>query len=111
MNIGQLRHRIFIELLASTGDDYGASVSTWTSNISAWASINPVRGNEYFSAMQSQAAVTHKITMRYRTLAGTTCIGPGYCRIKFGSRTFDIRSVINPGERNVSLEMMCSEKV
>jgi SPP1 family predicted phage head-tail adaptor len=53
--------------------------------------------------MQTTSEISHKIRIRY--LASVT----PKLRIKFGTRYFDIVSVINPDERNEYLEMMCRE--
>lgn len=111
MRAGELRHSIVIQMATTGRDSYGAATLTWTSGRNTQAAIWPLRGKEYFAAQQVQAGVTHKIRIRYQTLANSTVIGPQH-RIKFGSRYFNIISPpINSDERNIMLEMMCSEEV
>ena len=111
MRAGELRHFVVIDL-KTTGiqDTYGTPSNTWTSNIGTWASIVPFGGREYFNARQAQASETHRITIRHQTLAASTIIGPGYCRLRFESRTFEISSVRNIEERDATIEMLCVEK-
>lgn len=111
MRAGELRHRIIIEKKAEGGNTYGEVTASWSSNIGAWARISPLRGSQFFASKQVQADMSHKITMRYATLAASTAIRPGYCRVKFGDRTFTINSVINVDERNIYLDLMCSEEL
>lgn len=111
MRAGLLRHRIIVEKKSSTANTFGERTVSWTSNRGAWASISPLVGNQLFTAQQVQADITHKIRTRYMTLAASTVIRPGYCRVKYGDRIFTIRSVINPDERNIYLDMICSEEV
>ena len=66
---------------------------------------------EYLEAQQIQALVTHRITIRYKTLAASTEIGPGYCRVNYRDRIFNIHSVINPELRNIYLDLMCTEEI
>lgn len=110
MRAGQLRHRIMIQKKKTSRNSYGEVSVTWMDNMNCWASIEPIRGKEYFSAQQVQAGVTHRITMRHYTLADGTKINPN-CRIKYDDRYFNIQSVINPSERNIMLQLMCIEDI
>ena len=69
------------------------------------ASLEPLRGGEALRALQLEDRVTHRITTRYR--AGITA----KMRIRFKSRLFNIRSVINVEEANRFLEIMAEEGV
>jgi SPP1 family predicted phage head-tail adaptor len=103
-----------VDLKRKTRNAYGEEAIAWTTNVANWADVRPVRGANYFASMQLQSAITHQVTMRYITLGNTTEIRPGYCRVRFGStgqRVLNIISVINPDERNISLELMCAEEV
>lgn len=105
MNPGRLRHKIDIQI-QSINNTYGSQSETWTvflSQISA--SIDPISGKEYFSSNTINPEVTHKIRIRYRT-----GINPKM-RVKFGTRYFDIQSVINFEERNKDLLLMAKEAV
>ena len=111
MRAGELRHPITIQMATTGRDSVGARTATWTSGKNAWAAIWPLRGNEYFASQQLQAGITHKIRIRYQTLANGTAISPEH-RIKFGSRYFNMISPpINTDERNIMLDMMCREEV
>jgi len=69
------------------------------------ASIEPVSGREYFAEQSTQADVTHRVYTRY--VSGVV----PKMRVKYGSRVFDILSVINTRERNVELQLMCRENI
>ena len=104
MKAGTLRHYIEIQARAVTLSAAGEPTGTWSTSKYAWASITPIRGLEYFSARQEQAAVTHRVRIRY--VSGITA----EMRVKFGSRYFDIISVLNMGERNIYIDIMAIEK-
>ena len=105
MNPGRLRHKIDIEI-QSTTNTYGSQSETWTVFLrQISASIEPISGKEYFSSNTMNPEVTHKIRLRYHT-----GIDPKM-RIKFGTRYFDIQSVINFEERNRELLLMAKEAV
>jgi SPP1 family predicted phage head-tail adaptor len=103
VRIGRLRHRIAIERVTETRDTDGSVIETWSTYATVQASIDPLSGREYFAAQSVQADLTHRIVMRY--LSG---IVPKM-RVKYGSRIFDILSVINVSERNGELQLMCRE--
>ena len=104
--IGNLRHQITIESYASAGDGYGGATVTWSTFLGpVWSEIKPVSARERFAAGKREHNVTHKIRMRYA--AGVT----SEMRVVFGTRVFQIHGVINPEERNESLELAAEEGV
>ena len=71
----------------------------------AWASIEPLSGQERMFAQQQQATTTHKLTTVY--IAG---IKPGM-RATWNGRTFNFESVVNVGEDSRELLIMATEVV
>ena len=102
---GKLRHRIALEYVTQTADaQTNEPVETWTPWGGAWASVEPVSGNEQFSSMQIQSGVTHAITMRY--VPGLT----SQWRIGFNGRIFHImQPPLNTEERDRKMVLMCKE--
>ncbi len=105
MRAGQLRHEIIIQSAETTPNDLGEAVETWSTFAAVRAAIIPINGKEYFSAGQEQSNVSHKITMRYLPDVNTKM------RILFGSRVYNIKSVINFQERGRELQLMVIEDV
>ena len=105
MRIGKLRHRITIDQVTEIQDTDGAVLESWSQYAVVQASIEPISGREYFAAQSTQADVTHRISLRYRS--GIT----PKMRVNYASRIFDILSVINVGERNRELQLMCRESI
>jgi len=103
VRIGKLRHRITIEQVSETQDPDGSVIESWSTYATVQASIEPISGREYVAAQSTQADVTHRIRIRY--LSG---IVPKM-RVSYNSRIFDILSVINLGERNRELQLICRE--
>ena len=103
MRAGALRHRVVIQSVGSTYDDYGDLSDSWTTAASVWASIDPVSGQEKDIAGELSGVVTHKIKIRYRS--GITTQN----RITFDSRVFQIEAVRDWQERNIYLELQCKE--
>ncbi|EEI47852.1 MAG TPA: head-tail adaptor protein [Proteus vulgaris] len=69
------------------------------------ASVEPLRGREYFQAQQVQSETTFRIRMRWFPQVKSTM------RVRFGSRIFDIVAIIDPEERHRELQLMCKEGV
>lgn len=104
MNIGKMRFRVTIQYKSVVRDSVGGETVTWTDEATVWASINALRGREYFASQQIQGEATHKIEMWYRK--GLT---PDK-RLKEGNRIFDIKQVIPSGQGNSeSLILYCTE--
>jgi putative phage head-tail adaptor len=103
MNIGKLRHRITLLRQVNEVNDYGASTQTWKRVATVWANVRPLSGREYFSAQQVQSEITTQIWLRYIEGIKPTM------KVKFGEREFEILSVLNIQERDVSLQLMCKE--
>ncbi|GIV86627.1 MAG: hypothetical protein KatS3mg054_0656 [Chloroflexus sp.] len=101
-----LKHRVTIQQLAVTQNTYGEQVETWTDLRSVWASIEPLRGQEYIASKTMQAAVDHRIRLRY-----AADITPHNHRIVYKSRIFEIESVIHVREARVETQLMCREQV
>ena len=109
MRAGQLRHKLeFLALTSSTSHGMGSVGKKWSTTPFAtmYGSVWPLRGNEYIEAGQLQADISHRIVVRY-----TSGVTANKTRVKFGSRYFDIKHAINPEERNISLELLCTENV
>lgn len=107
MNPGELRHRITIESQTSTKNSYGEIIKTgsWETYRSTWAAIKPIDGKQFFAVETVNSELTHEIKFRYHS--GIT---PDM-RVKFGSRYFEVLTVINSNESNAELKLMCRELV
>jgi len=103
MRAGELRRKVTIQNATITQDSYGAKIETWGTFVAVWASIEPIHGREFFESAKLNANITHRIKTRYA--AGVT---PDM-RVLYGTRLFDIQSIINRDERNRELELMCME--
>lgn len=103
--IGKLRHRITLQKSVVTHDDIGQELEEWQDVATVWASVEPLSGKEYFNAQQINSAISTKIGMRY--LPGITTD----MRVYFKRHPYNILSIINLEERNLYLQLLCSEKV
>ncbi len=105
MKAATLRHRVSLQSAADTADGGGGTTTVWSDVATLWASIEPLKGSERLFAQRLESRVTHRLRLRHR-IGVTTAM-----RVKFGARIFNIRAVINPGERNRLLVVLCEEGV
>ena len=105
MRSGNLKHKIEIQSLTETSNDFGETVEVFSTFKIIKASITPIAGKEYFSSKQVNAQVTHKIECRYVPSVLPTM------QIVFGTRVFSIESITNIREANKTLQIMATEVV
>lgn len=107
MQPGRLRQQVAIQARTRTSDGQGGATDSWVTLTAGtvWAAIEPASGAEVFAAHQLQQRVTHKVTLRYREEITTAH------RLLYGSRVLNIRSVLNPEERQRYLVVMVEEGV
>jgi len=103
MRAGNLRHRVIIQHLVETLDEYKTPTITWQDYATVWASVEPIRGREYIELQNTNSELTVRIRIRY--LPGVT----NDMRVLYGSRVFNIQSVIDINERHREMELMCIE--
>lgn len=84
MRAGKLRKYITIEQRGTGQDAAGSQVSTWTTVLSAYASIEPLSGRELIAAQAIHNETTHRVTMRYRSEVLAKM------RVNLGGRYFNI---------------------
>ena len=114
MRAGLIRNRLTIQTRMEVSDSMGGAIVTWPERywLTVWAAVWPIRGLEGVDAKSLEGKITHKIRMRYHTLNNGNDITPAnriYWKTK--GKYYNIRSVVNPDQRNISLEIMAEEEV
>ena len=105
MRAGRLRHRLTLHSKTETRDSYGASLVSWTKQGTVWGAIEPLSGREFFAQQQTQSEASVRIVMRYYSGIDETW------RISSGGKYYDIETIINDGERDRMLTLMCRQGV
>lgn len=105
MRSGRLRHRVYLQAKSVTRDSFGGETIAWTTKTPRpiWASIEPLSVREFFASQELRSQVTHRIVIRYYAGVKTEW------RVLWGSRQFNIVSIINPDERNKEMILLCTE--
>lgn len=98
MKIGDLRHRVTIQTPTETQDANGQPIKTFADTAIRYCAIEPLSGREYERAKAQHSEVSHKITMRHFALTPKD-------KLKFGTRYFNVLSVLDTKEKG--LEIVC----
>ncbi len=104
LRIGDLRHRLVLEQAVRQDDGSGGAEESWETVEELWAALRPLSGQERDASDQIAARVSHEIWVRYR--AG---VKPEM-RFRIGSRVFEVRAVIDAGERRRFLKCLAEER-
>lgn len=105
MNAGKLNHRITVQSKTAAADTYGGETITWTTFATVWASIEPLRGNEFIESQRAGAELTTRIRVRYRSGYAPTM------RVTWGTHVYDVEAVINVNEAGRETQLMCREVI
>jgi SPP1 family predicted phage head-tail adaptor len=103
MRSGDLRHRIAIQTNTPVANSFNEMVDTWTTYATVWAEISPLTGTKYFADKQANSDVSGIVRIRYRSDIVPTM------RLLFGTRVFQIVSIIHPKEKRDMVELYYKE--
>ena len=104
MRAGRLRHNVTIQQdTGSVRDASGHPTPSWTTLVQCPASVEPLSGQEFWTAQQMAAGVTHRVRIRY--YPGIT----SQMRVLHRNRYLNIEAVRNLDERDIELELLCKE--
>ena len=103
MRAGKLRHRISIMRAVETQSATGQPVVTWALFADVAASIEPLRGKEFFASREIHNQVDLRIRIRY--LEGVV----PKMNVIFGTHTYLIDAIIIPEMRPIEMQLMCKE--
>lgn len=77
----------------------------WATTYTEWVFIRPVSASEIIKSNREEMTISHRIKMDYRSGIVSSM------RIAWGTRYFDINSVINIDEANREIEILAAEVV
>ena len=107
LSAGSMREQITLQTEARAADGGGGYTQSFTTNYTVYASVKPVSGNEQYQQGQITDTQQYEFVIRYRSDKTVTPKN----RILWGSRVFQIKSVINDMERNKYLVITAAEGV
>jgi SPP1 family predicted phage head-tail adaptor len=86
-------------------DGYGGSTVTFTNLYRTRAQVEPLSASEQWRAQRNEMKASHRFRMRYRSGLSSDM------RLVFRDRNFNIKSIINEGERDRWLTIVAEENV
>ena len=104
MQAGKLDRQIILKSYAEVTDTFGGITETYTDVATVWASVQDLRGNQFFAAQQINSGITTKFRIRYRSDIDARW------RISFKGKEYDIIGVPVEVGRNESLEIMAKAR-
>ena len=106
---GLLRQTVTVQYRKLTADGGGGYATEWLDlAVNVRAGIFPLRGTEGLHAMRLDHPVTHRIVLRHFEIGA---IPTTDMRVRWADRVFNVRSVIDVGERGRWLELLAEEGV
>jgi SPP1 family predicted phage head-tail adaptor len=102
-SIGARGRRFVLEMPHEVPDGFGGVLRSFTPGPQLWGAIEMLSGDERVRADRPEQAVTHRVTLRYRS--GIT----GAMRLASGLRRFAIRAASDPDGRRRELVCLVEE--
>ncbi|MCK5602298.1 phage head closure protein [Candidatus Pacearchaeota archaeon] len=104
--VGDLKHRITIQIRALTPNNTGSieAIETFTDVIDVWAAIETTRGSQMWDGVEISNPFTHKIYIRFRDDMDFNKW------IEFEGEKYDIVDVQDLDQRNEWLLLLCTLK-
>ena len=107
MRSGRLDRRVTIQTLTETLDKYGDPVQSWVDQVTVWASVQPLRGDEPFENQQTLSKATTKFRIRYNSDITITVKH----RLVLDSVNYDIIHIAQRGTRGIEYWEIMGELV
>ena len=99
MQVADKRFKIQFLKHVTGQDEYGDPLDTWEDFKTAWASKEPILGNEFFAALTTDNKVEVKFNCRY--ISDVT----NAMRIQHGAEVYEILSAIDV--KSLHRELLC----
>lgn len=108
MRAGRLRDRVEVQTKTVTKNAIQDDIESWSTSPQVFrgCSIEPINGKEFFSAQGESTEISVRIRFRYEHGLLSTAKRLVNNRVS-PAVTYDIQSVINPGNENRELICMC----
>lgn len=103
MRAGRLNQEITLKSPLATTNAIGEAVVTYSDVVTVWAAVEPEKASERMSDGLIFGKAVYKIIIRYRSDVTSEW------KIDWGDKTLELKSVLNPYNRNKQLEIKATE--
>ena len=109
---GMMVNRVRFERRSGATDEYGNTLSTWSTLFTVWAGFKATPGREALEAGRLESTMTGVLSLRRSTdSAGLTAADRGVFVVgPYTGRTFNIRSIV-PGHDSSTIDLAIEEGV
>ena len=104
MRAGKLSQRVEIWIRSTAVSDLGEHSESFDVSAIRYASIEPLQGREYFSAVGVESNISTRIRLRYDSITAALTTTD---RLKSNGILYNIKSIINPDGRSREVVLMC----
>lgn len=101
---GELRHRITF-LIKQVTMNGGIAKETWAPAFTCWASVEPLRGREYYQAAAINRENEVRFTVRYHKNVNEAM------RIRFNDIKYSITAIVDPFMQHIKLDILAKSVV
>jgi SPP1 family predicted phage head-tail adaptor len=101
--VGRMRFEVILQTHFKVADGMGGFNVSWDNTATVRCDIQPLSMIERTQASRLMTDSTHRLIMRYREISPTTQ------RFQYGSRLFNITSVVNPDNMDDHLVVIVRE--
>jgi len=111
MQTGKMNTRIIIEEEATTRNEFGEEVKTWSIVTEVFAKQRQLTGSERFTELQDLSMSRTEFYIRYipaLSIKNRVVVIEKYKGITFDPTIYKIESIANIDGRNVELKLLCS---
>ncbi|QQE75215.1 phage head closure protein [Brevibacillus composti] len=102
--VNRLNKRVTIRRQIWAENSMGERKQAWEDYVTVWASVEPLRGQEFFVAQRSEADVTTRIRIRHRDDIDRSMT------VRCNGVDFEIMYIIHPNFNGRELQLMCRER-
>ncbi|WP_371017387.1 phage head closure protein [Pseudalkalibacillus sp. JSM 102089] len=102
---GKYNKRISIQVKGEGKDKDGYPIKDWQDVVKVWANVRTISAKEYFQSKQMKSEKTAQFQFRYREGLHEDM------RIVYKDRNYEIESIINDNEENITLTIIGIEVI
>jgi len=107
---GVLRERVVIQAKTTTSDTQGGRAVAWSTFLTVWAAVTPMRANEVLAAQSIGSQATYAVETPYRTDI-TPSMRVAWTPYRGTSKTLEILGVQMVAGQPVRMVLSCGEVV
>jgi len=107
---GELRKRVQFQMPFAGQDSTGAPTTTWETQLTCWARVQPMSGSDLYAAQQIYPAVTTEIIVRGRV--GLKLDSKMRMLYAAGGNTsiFDLIAIMDVDERHIETRILATQR-